>query len=833
LISALIVSAAPAGSSVALVRLSRIFVGLLGLVVAASACSKTPPANAEEFITRYLIDDGNPLTDDLARANTNINAVPIKRNALTTVGDYQFTSYYHQDGKIVVGRRLTGLATWELFKTALSSVNINDDHNISSIAIDGDGIFHMSWGMHGNNFLYTKSTSSVLNSSPITLVGGSTGNAAAINSMTGLYNTGVTYPDFYNLPDGDLLFAYRNGGSGSGDYRMRRYDTATDAWTELGAGASDIWLGRKAPGSTLPDVSAYPNELAFDPNGDIHATWTWRTGGDTTTGQPGFQTNHHINYARSSDQGATWTNMAGVPYATPIYETNAEIAINLPEGSSLINTTAMAVDALGQPVLATWYAPGAPQGNHARQYMFAWYDEAQSQWKTSQVSNRTIDGPAKTTEAVVRDMARPIVVIDDANRAIVAYRDNQDANGLTIAYSQSPLRNDWQTIDLTTEDLGNWEPTYDVNRWREDRVLSFLYQSSGLGQTGSPIEVLEWDADAFFADLNAPKLRLVVNRGTGAVSIRNGTGETVDVDGYSIISASGALNPTNWSSLQDQAIVGWEEANASATRLNELNSTGSLLISDATTTNLGHAYALNATSIGQAIQGSDLKFEYATVSGDVRNGVVEYVGYNNLVMFVNPLTGAATLGNMSSFDVAIDGYTITSATGALQGANGQWLSLDDQNLTGGQWFEANAEATRLSELLMSGAMAFDSGDALTLGSLFNPAGVSDLTFEFLLAGESTPLLGEVVYQIPGDFDFSGAVDADDLAIWRSAFGSSAEGDANGDGVTNGADLLVWQRHFGATWSPTAAIVQAAVPEPSTAALAFIAALTLAARRKIF
>lgn len=804
----------------------------LMLSVLAVAGNAPRRAQAEDFVTRTLIDDGNPETNDLARANTNINAVPIKRNALTTVGDYQFTSYYLQNGKIAVGRRLTGQATWELFRTEFTSVNINDDHNISSIAIDGDGIFHMSWGMHGNNFLYTKSTSSVLNSSPITLVGGATGNAAAPNSMTGLYNTSVTYPDFYNLPDGDLLFAYRNGGSGSGDYRMRRYDTATDAWTELGAGASDIWLGRKAPGSTLPDVSAYPNELAFDPNGDLHLTWTWRTGGDTTAGQSGFQTNHHINYARSSDYGATWTNMAGVPYATPIYETNAEIAINLPEGSSLINTTAMAVDALGQPVLATWYAPGAPQGNHARQYMFAWYDESQSQWQTSQISNRTIDGPAKTSEAVVRDMARPIVVIDDANRAIVAYRDNQDANGLTIAYSQSPQRNDWQTFDLTTEDLGNWEPTYDINRWREDRVLSFLYQPSGLGQIGAPIEVLEWDADAFFADLNAPKLRLVVDRGTGVVSIRNGTGETFEVDGYSISSASGALSPTGWTSLADQAVPGWEEAPPpAATRLSELNATGSLQFNDATVANLGPAFALNASSIGEAIGGSDLQFEYTTDSGDVRNGVVEYVGYNNLVMFVNPLTGEATLRNMSNFDVAIDGYTITSAAGSLEPANGDWLSLDDQNLTGGQWFEANASVTRLSELLMTGEMPFDSGDALTLGALFDAAGVGDLTFEFLLAGESSPLLGEVVYQIPGDFDLNGAVDAADLAIWRSAFGASTEGDANADGVTDGADLLVWQQNFGATWSPAASIAQAAVPEPSTAALALLAATFIASRRR--
>lgn len=811
-------------------------IGVAWALIALTLSSLAGQARAESFVTRYLIDDGNPETNDLARANSNINAVPIKRNSLTTVGDYQFTSYFHQDGKIIVGRRLSGQATWELFRTELTSFNINDDHNISSIAVDGNGIFHMSWGMHAHNLLYTRSTSSVLNSSPITLVGGAVGNSAAINNMTGLYNTSVTYPEFYNLPDGGLLFPYRNGGSGNGDYRLRRYDATTQAWSELGAGANDIWLGRQAPGSTLPNVNAYPNELAFAPNGDIHATWTWRTGGDSTTGQSGYQTNHHINYARSSDQGATWTNMAGVPYTTPIYETNAEIAINLPEGSSLINTTAMAVDQLGQPVLATWYAPGAPQGNHARQYMFAWYDQSQEQWKSSQVSNRTIDGPGRMSEAVVRDMARPIVVIDDANRAIVAYRDNQDSNGLTLAYSESPHRNDWKTIELTTEDLGNWEPTYDVNRWRQDRVLSFLYQPSGLGQTGSPIEVLEWDSNAFFADLNAPKLKLVVDRRTGTVAIHNGTGEAIDVDGYSIHSAGDSLNPAAWSSLADQSLAGWQEANAAAGRLSELNPTGSLLFGNATVANLGHAFATHATSIGQASEASDLRFEYTTANGDIRNGVVEYVGFNNLVLVVNPLTGDSTLRNLSNFDVAIDGYTITSTSGSLDFANGKWLSLDDQNAAGGQWHEANATATRLSELLLSGETPLDQGAVLELGALFNVAsGAGDLAFEFLLAGASTPLLGEVVYQIPGDFDFDGTVDGDDLAVWRGAFGQTDQGDANGDGVTDGNDFLLWQRNFGASWAPVAAVAQAAVPEPSALVLAIgaIAMGLVAVRRQRF
>ena len=279
--------------------------------IAIVAASIVEPVRATTYSTIQLISDGNSATDDLGRANTTINAVPIRFNALTTVGGYQFTSYYQGDGKLLVGRRPVGADTWNLFRTQFTANNINDAHDISSIAVDGDGYLHMSWGMHNNDFLYTKSTASVLNTNPINLVGGNTGNSAALNSMTGLYNNSVTYPSFYNLPDGDLLFMYRNGSSGSGDYRLRRYDTATDQWSELGAGASQIWIGRQEPGSGLPDVNAYPNALAFGSQGNIHASWTWRTSGAS------YQTNHNIMYARSPDGGATWTNMSGTPYNAP------------------------------------------------------------------------------------------------------------------------------------------------------------------------------------------------------------------------------------------------------------------------------------------------------------------------------------------------------------------------------------------------------------------------------------------------------------------------------------------------------------------------------------
>jgi hypothetical protein len=75
---------------------------------------------------------------------------------------------------------------------------------------------------------------------------------------------------------------------------------------------------------------------------------------------------------------------------------------------------------------------------------------------------------------------------------------------------------------------------------------------------------------------------------------------------------------------------------------------------------------------------------------------------------------------------------------------------------------------------------------------------------------------------PADFDEDGFVDADDLATWKTAFGSTAAGDTNNDGVSDGADFLVWQQEY---TGPPPAI--AAVPEPATLGVGVAGALSVA------
>jgi hypothetical protein len=74
--------------------------------------------------------------------------------------------------------------------------------------------------------------------------------------------------------------------------------------------------------------------------------------------------------------------------------------------------------------------------------------------------------------------------------------------------------------------------------------------------------------------------------------------------------------------------------------------------------------------------------------------------------------------------------------------------------------------------------------------------------------------------LTADFDDDLDVDGQDLALWRTAFKTSAVGDADGDGDSDGKDFLAWQQQLGNDASELA--TSAVVPEPATTTLFAIA-----------
>jgi hypothetical protein len=745
---------------------------------------------------------------DGAFAANSMNHVAFRQNALKTVGNQQFAAYYDDNGLVTVARRALGSTQWSIFNTAYTDNNSNliDDHNVITFGVDGDGYMHLSWGMHNNNLRYIRSTAPV------------TGAAAiAFGSEIPMVNPAqeglVTYPQFYDLPGGDLLFMYRTGGSGNGDQQVNRYNNTTNSWVPLHRPLFD----GEVSGDGLSSKNMYANTLAFDSQGAMHLSWTLR---DT----PDFQTNQNLYYAKSTDNGATWRRTDGSLYTLPMSEGISEIAVAIPQQSSLINQTSMTTDANDLPVIASWWAPGAQQGNHTRQYMLSYFDGAD--WQTSQITNRPNE--SKQGGSTVRDLARPIVVVDDDNRVVVAMRYDQRGDVVTIAHSED--RQNWNFVDLTTEALGDWEPNYDAELWSREQKLHLLYQPVGLGQQNSTISVLEWDAGAYLDAFYAPKLSLRIDRTTGAATLLNTTGETISLDALTLTSATGQLDPAGWVGLTGQGVAGWIETGAGATQLSE-QSESPLAIPTGASLSLGAVFAPDVAFGVDAT--ANVAASYTPVGGDAVPLNIEYVGAsaNNLTLLVDPATGATRLVNTSSFPVAIEGYSIRSASGSLKPGSADWISLADAGI--GSWQEANPKPTALNELIESGTQLIESGDAFDMGTPFNTGGAQDLTLNFLIAGDAVGTPGLVRYTsqtatLPGDFNADGVVDAADYSVWRDALGQFVDlpNDAT-PGLVSPSDYADWAANYGATL----ATALSAVPEPTAALTAAVVTAFAATLRR--
>jgi hypothetical protein len=317
------------------------------------------------------------------------------------------------------------------------------------------------------------------------------------------------------------------------------------------------------------------------------------------------------------------------------------------------------------------------------------------------------------------------------------------------------------------------------------------------------------------------RLILKVDRGSGAASIESAIGPNIAISSYSIGSAGGYLSSSsaNWSSFDDANLTGWEEANPTANRLSELNPTSSTTFTAGQSRSIGSPYQWEPTAFAE-VDTDGLTFTYMTATGSIETGIVEMEGdLNNLVLYVDPATGAAAIDNQSPFNVSLDFYSIASAGGSLSPTG--WDSLSDQSI--GDWDEATPTSGRLSELNPLGSTLFASGSITDLGNLFTVGGVQDLAFTFTFP-DGTLYNGVVLYEpvpvdegLPGDTNGDGSVNLDDLNAVRNNFGAtgsvgSTPGDAYPfDGVVDLDDLNAVRNNFGASASTS-------VPEPATWAL---------------
>ena len=395
-------------------------------------------------------------------AKNQVNTVIFRRNSLTTFKDHQYCAFYNGNSKVVLAKRKLGSTKWEFRETGFTG-NTANAHNSISIAVDGAGYVHLAWNNHNTKLNYSRGIK------PGSLEMG------PAPPMIGSLENKVTYPEFYSLPNGDLLFFYRDGASGNGNLVLNRYDTQTGKWNRIQDNLIDGENTR----------NAYP-QIAVDAGGVIHISWVWRE-------SPDVATNHDLCYARSTDGGRTWTKTTGEKYRLPITAATAEYALRIPEKSELINQTSMATDIYGNPYISTYWRPTATS---VPQYQLVYFDG--TAWKSSQISKRTTSFTLSGGGTKRIPIARPQIVIDKKNIYVI-FRDAERGSRVSVAVSKDRARNNWTIKDLGTEDVGMWEPTLDRALWDRKKELHLFVQKVGQGDgegleqlPPQMISVLEW-----------------------------------------------------------------------------------------------------------------------------------------------------------------------------------------------------------------------------------------------------------------------------------------------------------------------------------------------------
>lgn len=421
---------------------------LCGLVLFLSACSSLK-------IVKSDIGTG--------WNNNSVNTVKFRKNALTTHNQYQFTAYYDENSCLILAKRKVKTTDWEKIKTPYKG-NTKDAHNDISIALDGDGYLHVSWDHHDTKLRYAKSKK------PLSLELGEE------QPMTGQEENKVTYPQFYNLPNGNLLFFFRSGTSGRGNMVVNTYDLKSGNWSQLQQNLLDGEEKR----------SAYW-QSSIDREGVIHLSWVWRESWDVST-------NHDMCYARSKDGGITWEKSTGEKYKLPITVATAEIAWKIPQKSSLINQTAMATDKNGNPYIASYWSE-----NKIPQYQIIY--SRNGNWKKIGAKFRKTPfylGGGGTKQIPI---SRPDIFINDKERNHTVYilcRDEERANKISLAYIHLNEESKWKIVDLTSDSVGQWEPNYDISLWEKENKLHIFMQNvtqidgEGLAKiTPSTVSILE------------------------------------------------------------------------------------------------------------------------------------------------------------------------------------------------------------------------------------------------------------------------------------------------------------------------------------------------------
>ncbi|TIH39863.1 BNR repeat-containing protein [Subtercola vilae] len=286
------------------------------------------------------------------------------QQALVTDGDDQYVGFYDANRRLTVAHRTLGSSSTSWQTYALPSdqaVTGWDSHDYIALGVDSVGQLHVAGNMHDSPLAYWATT-----------------KARDVSSLTNVpmltdkaVETRVTYPQFLHGANGDLVFSYRQGGSGDGDSYLDDYDAGTKTWSPLLSTALFSGASGAVSRSAYFTVSSHADAAGY-----YEMTWVWRSTADVAT-------NSRLSYMRSRDL-VHWQTVTGAPVNLPVtYDTPGVVVDDMPENSGVFNNQErVGVDANGSPTVS--YSKYDSAGSNQ---LFVAHLNGSNQWISTQITH--------------------------------------------------------------------------------------------------------------------------------------------------------------------------------------------------------------------------------------------------------------------------------------------------------------------------------------------------------------------------------------------------------------------------------------------------------------
>ncbi|HDK6227010.1 TPA: BNR-4 repeat-containing protein [Klebsiella pneumoniae] len=324
----------------------------------------------------------------------NYNSAAFIQNNVVKAGGYIYICGNAQGQRPYVFKKSINGGAWSYFDLTnvagnpLARPTADDSHNAYCMTVTKDGYIIISGNMHVNP------CRTVISSNPYDIT--------AWAAITYTSSEQVTYPRLATTPGGKTRAFWREGNSQAGQYYSALFNDTTKAFE------SKVKLIE-----TDLTVNAYEQRIGIGLDNSIHLCWGNRVSSAAADG------NYGLFYAKSADNGATWTNAAGtITYTLPLSESNCEKITDVALYTGYVNQNGGAVDRDGRYHTCLWQ--NDPDGNIQIDHI--WFDG--SAWQREQVTNFnfSLDLSGGLLDG---SMSRPLIACTRYGKTYVFYRTNK------------------------------------------------------------------------------------------------------------------------------------------------------------------------------------------------------------------------------------------------------------------------------------------------------------------------------------------------------------------------------------------------------------------------